>query len=117
MWGSDVQTAVLPFDEARASTPAQILAPRAGDACDLMKAMAHEGRLVILALLAERERSVTEIEHALSLRQPAVSQQLARLRADNLVAARREGKVIYYSLASAHVRELITTLGRMFEPA
>ena len=117
MWGSDAPTTVLPFEDKTTGTPAQVLASRAGEACDLMKAMAHEGRLVILALLAERERSVTEIEHALSLRQPAVSQQLARLRADDLVAARREGKVIYYSLASDHVREMIATLGRMFDQA
>ena len=51
-------------------------------------------------MLAEGEKSVTEIERALDLRQPTVSQQLARLRADGLVATRRDGKAIYYSLAS-----------------
>ena len=50
-----------------------------------LKALAHEARLLILCLLIEEEKSVTEIEEILSLRQPAISQQLARLRADGLV--------------------------------
>jgi DNA-binding transcriptional ArsR family regulator len=48
------------------------------------------------------------------LRQPAVSQQLARLRADDLVEARRDGKSIYYSLARTEVREVIEALHRAF---
>lgn len=53
---------------------------------------------MILAVLVEGERSVGDIESYLQLRQPKVSQQLARLRADHLVSTRREGKVIFYSL-------------------
>jgi DNA-binding transcriptional ArsR family regulator len=83
---------------------------------DLLKALSHEGRLTILALLAEQERSVTELETILELRQPAVSQQLARLRADNLVGTRREGKLIYYSLASEQAREVIQVLLRIYTP-
>lgn len=90
------------------------IAERAGEASDLLKAMAHEGRLMILSLLAERERSVTELETILALRQPAVSQQLARLRADNLVSTRREGKLIYYSLVSNQARELVKTLSKLY---
>jgi DNA-binding transcriptional ArsR family regulator len=86
----------------------------AREAGDLMKAMAHEGRLAMLCLLAERERSVTELEAILDQRQAAVSQQLARLRADKLVTTRREGKVIYYSLASERAREIVLTLDRLF---
>ena len=69
-------------------------------ASEFLKALAHESRLIILCILAEGEKSVSELEHELSLRQPTVSQQLARLRADGLVSTRRDGKVIYYSLAS-----------------
>ena len=65
------------------------------------------GRLLILCMLAEGEKSVTEIERALDLRQPTVSQQLARLRADGLVATRRDGKAIYYSLASEEARVIL----------
>ena len=62
-----------------------------------------------------RKESVTEIEETLSLRQPAISQQLARLRADGLVReTRRQGKNVYYSLARPEVTEVIGTLHRTF---
>jgi DNA-binding transcriptional ArsR family regulator len=86
----------------------------AQQASEFLKALSHEARLVILCLLIEGERSVTEIEQMLSLRQPAVSQQLARLRADNLVETRRDGKNIYYSLARPEVREIIGALHAAF---
>lgn len=83
-------------------------------ASDFLKALSHESRLVILCLLTEGEKSVTEIENLLKLRQPAVSQQLARLRADDLVETRRDGKNIYYSLARSEVREVIQALHSAF---
>jgi DNA-binding transcriptional ArsR family regulator len=76
-------------------------------ASEFLKALAHESRLIILCILAKGEKSVSELEDELSLRQPTVSQQLARLRADGLVATRRDGKVIYYSLASEEARAVI----------
>lgn len=79
-------------------------------ASDFLKALSHENRLLLLCLLAERELSVTELENILSLRQPIVSQQLARLRLDGLVTTRREGKAIYYSLASDDVRRVISVI-------
>ena len=81
-------------------------------ASDFLKALAHESRLVILCILAEGEKSVSELEHELDLRQPRVSQQLARLRADGLVSTRRDGKVIYYNLASDEAR---TIIGAMYD--
>ena len=87
---------------------------RVPEATDLLKALAHESRLEIVALLADRERSVSELEELLDLRQPAVSQQLARLRADNLVATRREGKQIYYSVVDPSALELAATIKRLF---
>ena len=86
----------------------------AREASELLKALSHEARLVILCMLTEGEKSVSEIEQALSLRQPAVSQQLARLRADDLVETRREGKNIYYSLARPEVRAVIGALYQAF---
>lgn len=83
-------------------------------ASDFLKALSHENRLLLLCLLAEGERSVTELENILSLRQPAVSQQLARLRLDNLVTTRREGKTVYYSLAGDDVRKLISVIYAIF---
>nr|WP_319774253.1 metalloregulator ArsR/SmtB family transcription factor [Breoghania sp.] len=87
---------------------------KAGQASAYLKALAHESRLMILCLLCEGEKSVTELESLLSLRQPTVSQQLARLRADNLVATRRDGKTIYYSLADENVLRILSTLHDMF---
>jgi DNA-binding transcriptional ArsR family regulator len=86
----------------------------AQQASELLKALSHEARLVILCLLAEGEKSVGEIEQTLNRRQPAVSQQLARLRADELVETRRKGKNVYYSLARPEVREVIDSLHRAF---
>ncbi len=93
------------------------LLEQARAASEFLKAFAHEKRLVILCLLIEGEKSVSELEKLLDLSQPSVSQQLARLRADDLVDVRRDGKNVYYSLARPEVRELITVLHSMFCPA
>ena len=57
---------------------------------------------------------MSELEDELSLRQPTVSQQLARLRADGLVSTRRDGKIIYYSLASDEARTVIGAIYDVF---
>ena len=90
------------------------LVANAHGASEFLKALSHEARLMILCLLVDGEKSVSDIEQTLKLRQPAVSQQLARLRADDLVEARREGKNIYYSLARSEVRDIIEALHRAF---
>ena len=82
-------------------------------ATDMLKALSHEGRLLILCLLAEGEKSVSQIETAMDMPQAAVSQQLARLRLDGLVTARRDGRSIYYSIASDDAATLIETLHDM----
>ena len=87
---------------------------QAKKASDFLKALAHESRLLILCMLAEGEKAVTEIKRLLALRQPTVSQQLARLRMDGLVATRREGKVIYYSLASEEARIILGAVYDVF---
>src|SRR3974390_3286193 len=71
------------------------LVAHAQSACEFLKALAHESRLIILCLPIDGGRTVSEIERILGLRQSAVSQQLIRLRADDLVKKRREGKNIY----------------------
>jgi DNA-binding transcriptional ArsR family regulator len=83
-------------------------------ATNFLKALAHESRLMILCILAEGEKSVSELEDLLNLRQPTVSQQLARLRADGLVSTRREGKAIYYRLASEEARVIIAAIYDVF---
>lgn len=92
-----------------ARDPTALMA-KARDAADLLKALAHEHRLALLCLLAERPRTVSELEEALGVRQPAVSQQLARLRLDGLVEARRAGKSIVYSIASEEARRVVGLL-------
>jgi len=90
------------------------MAAMAREASDFLKALAHESRLMILCILCEGEKSVTELEQMLALRQPTVSQQLARLRAEGLVAARRDGKTMHYSLASEDVRVIIGAVHQVF---
>ncbi len=83
-------------------------------ASDFLKALAHESRLLILCILAEGETSVSELEQQLGLRQPTVSQQLARLRAEGLVSTRRDGKTVYYNLASEEARTVISAIYDVF---
>lgn len=69
---------------------------------------------MILCMISDRELSVGELEAVLGLRQPTLSQQLARLREDELVTTRRAGKQIFYQLASDEVRRTIALLEDMF---
>lgn len=79
-----------------------------------LKAISHEGRLLTLCHLASGEKSVTELEELLSSRQAAVSQQLARLRLEGLVKARRDGKTIYYSLTDDKSRRILALVYELF---
>lgn len=90
------------------------LVEQARKASDLLKALSHEVRLLILCLLSEGEKSVSQLEEILTMPQAAVSQQLARLRSDGLVASRRDGRMIYYSLVSGEVSDIITALYDLF---
>ncbi|MCX2721119.1 ArsR/SmtB family transcription factor [Roseibium salinum] len=91
-----------------------LLMEQARKASDLLKALSHEVRLVILCLLSEGEKSVSELEEILTMPQAAVSQQLARLRLEGLVKSRRDGRMIYYSLASDEVSSIIANLYDLF---
>lgn len=84
------------------------------DASALLKAISHEGRLMILCALVTGEKSVTELENLLHARQAAVSQQLARLRLEGLVTPRRDGKTIYYSLADDRPKRILEVIYDMF---
>jgi len=90
------------------------MAQNARSACEFLKALSHETRLRVLCLLMEGEKSVSELEDSLGIRQASVSQQLQRLRAERLVSTRRDGKAVYYSLASTDARELIAVLYKLF---
>ena len=97
-------------DGQELSSELQDLMVKARKASDFLKAIAHENRLVILCLLSERSRSVTELERLLALNQATVSQQLARLRHEGLVATRRDGRAVYYSLADDTTRRFIQAI-------
>ena len=91
-----------------------ILLDTARKASDLLKALSHETRLLILCLLSEGEKSVSELEEIMNMPQAAVSQQLARLRFDRLVTTRRDGRMVYYSLADDEVSQLIGMVYEFF---
>lgn len=84
------------------------------DASNMLKALSHEGRLMILCHLVTGEKSVTELEELLSARQAAVSQQLARLRLEGLVTPRRDGKTIYYSLTDDRPKRILEVIYELF---
>lgn len=96
------------------SAQLEALMQNARAASDFLKALSHESRLLLLCLLCEKERSVGELENILSLRQPTVSQQLARLRYDDLVTTRRDGKTIYYDIANDDIRRFVGVIYDMF---
>lgn len=90
------------------------MAQNAQRASNFLKAVSHEGRLMILCHLASGEKSVTELEELLSARQAAVSQQLTRLRLEGLVKPRREGKAIYYSLTDDRSTQIMEVVYDLF---
>ncbi|ADZ71114.1 ArsR/SmtB family transcription factor [Polymorphum gilvum] len=92
----------------------EALVEQARKASDLLKALSHEVRLLMLCLLSEGEKSVSELEEILTMPQAAVSQQLARLRMEGLVTSRRDGRMIYYSLVDDEVRSIIGALYNLF---
>ncbi len=86
----------------------------AKDASGFLKALANENRLIILCMLVDGEKNVSQLEEALNIRQPTLSQQLARLRDEHLVETRRESKQIYYRLASQRAERMIGLLYELF---
>lgn len=82
----------------------------AGKACSLLKTMANEDRLMLLCHLIDAELNVGQLETLTDIRQPTLSQQLGVLRDEGLVSTRREGKYIYYKLASQSVLQIMQTL-------
>jgi len=86
----------------------------AGQACRLLKVLANADRLMILCLLSQGEKRVGELEELLGIVQPTLSQQLTVLRDEELVSTRREGKNIYYTLASPKALALMAVLYEQF---
>ena len=89
---------------------------KAAAAARLLKALANEHRLMILCKLAEGELSVGDLVAASGLSQSALSQHLAKLRADRLVTTRRDAQTIYYRLISADAARLLQVLADIYCP-
>jgi DNA-binding transcriptional ArsR family regulator len=86
----------------------------AGRACNLMKVLSNQDRLMILCQLSQGEKRVGELEELLGIVQPTLSQQLTVLREEELVSTRRDGKNIYYSINSTQALALIQTLYQQY---
>jgi ArsR family transcriptional regulator len=86
----------------------------ADDACKLMKVLSNRDRMMLLCEIGQAEKCVSELETALDLHQPTLSQQLTVLRNEKLVKTRREGKQIYYSLSSEVAVAVMSLLYKYF---
>ena len=86
----------------------------AEQACRLLKVLSNPDRLMILCQLSQGEMRVGELEAALGIGQPTLSQQLTVLRDEELVSTRREGKNIYYQFSSPQALALIEVLYAQF---
>ena len=91
-----------------------VMRAAASEACAALAALANENRLMLLCQLCHGERCVSELEIALDLHQPTLSQQLGVLRSEGLVGTRRDGKRIYYSIADARVLALISAIHDLY---
>ena len=103
-----------PTKQAFTATSASQMQDHAADAAGLMKALGNESRLMILCLLTEGERSVSDLNELIPLSQSALSQQLARLRQQGLVKTRRESQTIYYALANGPADQVIHLLHEIY---
>ena len=101
---------VMPEDFAKMSE----LHDMAASACELLKAMANEWRLMILCQLAEGEKTVSELQRMLGLSQSALSQHLAILRREKIVRARKHAQSVSYSLAGEKAPKVMESLHDVF---
>ena len=100
-----MDTSTLDLDKMKAS---------ASNACRLMKVLSNPDRLMLLCQLSQGEKRVGELEEILGIVQPTLSQQLTVLRDEALVVTRREGKNIYYQIASTPAMAVMEVLYQQF---
>ena len=93
-----------------------VLRRAAGKAVGASKVLANEDRLLLLCQLSQGEMSVGDLEEALEIRQPTLSQQLGVLRTEGVVTTRRDGKRIFYSVADPDVMRVLEVLYRVYCP-
>jgi DNA-binding transcriptional ArsR family regulator len=100
-----MDSSTLDLDKMKAS---------AGNACRLMKVLSNPDRLMLLCQLSQGEKRVGELEEILGILQPTLSQQLTVLRDEELVTTRRDGKNIYYQIASPQALAVMNVLFAQF---
>ena len=100
-----MDTSTLDLDKMKTS---------AGKACQMMKVLSNPDRLMLLCQLSQGEKRVGELEEILGIVQPTLSQQLTVLRDEELVVTRREGKNIYYQIASSQAMAVMEVLFQQF---
>ena len=88
----------------------------AAQACNLLKALSNPDRLLLLCQMTQGEFSVGELEATTGIRQPTLSQQLTVLREEKLVNTRRDGKQIFYSIASREALAVLQVLYQLYCP-
>ena len=94
----------------------ELLRGGAAQAVAALKLLANEERLLLLCQLSQGECCVSELEAQLNIRQPTLSQQLGVLRNEGVVATRRQGKNIYYSVADPALLDILAVLYRLYCP-
>lgn len=100
-----------------AMTPSQEAMHAAAQyAAEVLKVLANDDRLLLLCFLSQGEANVGELENALGIRQPTLSQQLGVMRKQRLVETRREGKHIYYRIEDPKILTLLATLYDLYCP-
>lgn len=91
------------------------LEAKAGEVAEILRAIANERRLLVLCQLAETgEAHVSGLAESVGLSQSALSQHLAKMRAEGLVAFRREGQTLWYRIADPRIEQLLATLHDLF---
>jgi len=100
-----METSTLDLEKMKTST---------GKACQMMKVLSNPDRLMLLCQLSQGEKRVGELEEILGIVQPTLSQQLTVLRDEELVTTRRDGKNIYYQIASPQALAVMNVLFDQF---
>ena len=106
--------AAAPAGGAATTSDIEALKSKAPEVAEFLRLLANPNRLLLLCHLSQGERSVTEIQRDLDLKQPALSQQLAELRQSGLVQTRRESRSIYYAVKDGRARAVVGMLHAIF---
>ena len=106
----------MPRSAPSAALDTARLRAAAGEAVAALKALGNPERLLLLCQLSQGELSVSELEEALDIHQPTLSQQLGVLRREGMVQTRRDGKKVFYRVADERLLALLQTLYTLYCP-